>query len=188
MREPLVIAVAQPPCTPYDIAVNAATHAATVRSVGARVVVFPELSLTGYELDAPAIDAGDLRLVPIVEACASAGSVALVGAPVRGGSIAHRAAGRRRRRGKRRLPQDVVGHGRVHAVPLLQRLPPERVLLETDGPFARSGSHAAVPSDLPGTLDHLARLWEMPTSEARKAVAQNQQRLHGAYGEPPPAC
>jgi predicted amidohydrolase len=76
MREPLVIAVAQPPCTPYDIVVNAATHAATVRSVGARVVVFPELSLTGYELDAPAIDAGDLRLVPIVDACASAGSVA----------------------------------------------------------------------------------------------------------------
>jgi predicted amidohydrolase len=83
MREPLVIAVAQPLCMPYDIAVNAATHAATVRSVGARVVVFPELSLTGYELDAPAIEAGDLRLVPIVEACASAGSVALVGAPVR---------------------------------------------------------------------------------------------------------
>jgi predicted amidohydrolase len=84
MREPLVIAVAQPPCTPYDIAVNAATHAATVRSAGARVVVFPELSLTGYELDAPAIDAGDPRLVPIVQACAEAGSVALVGAPVRG--------------------------------------------------------------------------------------------------------
>ena len=84
MREPLVIAVAQPQCLPYDVAVNAVTHAATVRSAGARVVVFPELSLTGYELDAPAITVDDPRLTPIVEACAEAGSVALVGAPVHG--------------------------------------------------------------------------------------------------------
>ena len=84
LREPLVIAVAQPLCVPYDVAVNAVTHAATVRSAGARVVVFPELSLTGYELDAPAITAEDPRLTPIVEACAEAGSLALVGAPVQG--------------------------------------------------------------------------------------------------------
>lgn len=84
MREPLGIAVAQPPCVPYDVAVNAVTHAATVRSAGARVVVFPELSLTGYQLDAPAITVEDPRLVPIVEACAEAGSLALVGAPVHG--------------------------------------------------------------------------------------------------------
>jgi predicted amidohydrolase len=84
MREPLTIAVAQPPCVPYEVAVNAVTHAATVRSAGSRVVVFPELSLTGYELDAPAITVDDPRLVPIVEACTEAGSLALVGAPVHG--------------------------------------------------------------------------------------------------------
>lgn len=83
-RGPLVIAVAQPLCTPYDVVANALTHAATIRSAGARVVVFPELSLTGYELDAPAIDVEDPRLTPVVEACADAGSVALVGAPVPG--------------------------------------------------------------------------------------------------------
>jgi predicted amidohydrolase len=65
MREPLRVAVAQPPCVPYDVAVNAVTHAATVCSAGARVVVFPELSLTGYELDAPAITVEDPRLAPI---------------------------------------------------------------------------------------------------------------------------
>jgi predicted amidohydrolase len=48
------------------------------------VTVFPELSLTGYELDAPAITIEDPRLAPIVEACAEAGSLALVGAPVHG--------------------------------------------------------------------------------------------------------
>ncbi len=86
VREPLGIAVAQPLCVPYDVAVNAATHAATVRSADARVVVFPELSLTGYELDAPAITVEDPRFGPIVEACAEAGSLALVGAPVHGES------------------------------------------------------------------------------------------------------
>jgi len=84
MREPLVIAVAQPRCVSYDVAANAMTHAATVRSAGARVIVFPELSLTGYELDAPAITADDPRLTPVVDACAEVGSLALVGAPVRG--------------------------------------------------------------------------------------------------------
>ena len=84
MREPLVIAVAQPECVACEVAANALVHAAVVRSVGARVVVFPELSLTGYELDAPAVLPDDARLAPIVEACAEMGSVALVGAPVAG--------------------------------------------------------------------------------------------------------
>jgi predicted amidohydrolase len=84
MPEPLTVAAAQPPCASSDVAANAAVHAATVCSAGARVVVFPELSLTGYELDAPAIGVEDPRLGPIVEACAEAGSLALVGAPVYG--------------------------------------------------------------------------------------------------------
>jgi predicted amidohydrolase len=83
---PLAVAVAQPPCVSYDVAANAATHAATLRAAGARVVVFPEMSLTGYELDAPAIAAEDERLAPIVEACAETGSLALMGAPVDGGN------------------------------------------------------------------------------------------------------
>jgi predicted amidohydrolase len=68
----------------HDVAANVLTHAATVRSAAARVVVFPELSLTGYELDAPAITVDDPRLAPLLEACAETGSLALVGAPVRG--------------------------------------------------------------------------------------------------------
>ncbi len=84
MHEPLTIAVAQPLCVPYDVAANALTHAAIVRAAHARVVVFPELSLTGYELDAPAIAPDDPRLMPLVDACAETGSIALVGAPVDG--------------------------------------------------------------------------------------------------------
>ena len=84
MRDPLTVAVAQPPCESYDVAANALTAAATVRLAGTRVVVFPELFLTGYELDAPAISVEDPNLAPIVEACAGMGSLALVGAPVDG--------------------------------------------------------------------------------------------------------
>jgi predicted amidohydrolase len=84
MREPLVVAVAQPPCIPHDVATNAATHAATVRAAGARVVAFPELSLTGYELDTQAIAVDDRRLSPMIDACAETGSLALVGAPLLG--------------------------------------------------------------------------------------------------------
>ena len=48
MRQPLTIAVAQPGWVSYDVA----AHAAAARAAGTRVAVFPELSLTGYELDA----------------------------------------------------------------------------------------------------------------------------------------
>ena len=84
MRDPLTLAVAQPPTAPYDVGRNALAHAAAVRAAAARVVVFPELSLTGYELDASAITPGDPRLAPILDACAETGTTALVGAPVQG--------------------------------------------------------------------------------------------------------
>lgn len=67
MRKPLSIAVAQPLCVAYDVAVNAEIHAAAVAAADARVIVFPELSLTGYELDAPAMPTtptGPLRSGP----------------------------------------------------------------------------------------------------------------------------
>ncbi|GAB3841047.1 carbon-nitrogen hydrolase family protein [Micromonospora andamanensis] len=87
-RPPLSIAVAQPRCVAYDIDANVAAHAELVRAAAARVVVFPELSLTGYELDAAAVDPSDSRLAPLVTVCATLGALALVGAPVAGEHIA----------------------------------------------------------------------------------------------------
>jgi predicted amidohydrolase len=84
MREPLTVAAVQPPCISFDVAANAAAHAGAVLAASARVVLFPELSLTGYELNAPAVSPEDPRLLPIREACAETGSLALVGAPVAG--------------------------------------------------------------------------------------------------------
>jgi predicted amidohydrolase len=80
----LRLAVVQPPCVALDVAANARLHAEAVWLAAARVVVFPELSLTGYELAAPDVDPADVRLAPIVAACASTGSVVLAGAPVDG--------------------------------------------------------------------------------------------------------
>lgn len=83
-RGSLTIAAVQPATVPYDVAANAVAHAALVRAAGARVVVFPEMSLTGYEFDAPVVPPDDPRLAPIVAACAETGALALAGAPVAG--------------------------------------------------------------------------------------------------------
>lgn len=131
IREPLAIAVAQPALVSHDVAGNALVHARTIRAAGARVVVFPELSLTGYELDAPAIAVDDPRLAPIVEACAETGAVALVGAPVAGeaggrhiGVLAVDGAGARVAYGKVWLGGSEPGHFSPGSAP---------VVLEVDG-------------------------------------------------------
>jgi predicted amidohydrolase len=82
MAGPLVMAVAQPLCIPGEIALTAEAHARAVRTACARVVVFPELSLTGYDFEVPTVAPDDPRLAPIVDACAQTGTLALVGAPV----------------------------------------------------------------------------------------------------------
>jgi predicted amidohydrolase len=87
MRRALRIAVAQPECVAHDVATNATAHAELIIAANGRVVVFPEMSLTGYELDAKVVEPHDLRLAPIVDACARTGTIALVGAPVPGPSI-----------------------------------------------------------------------------------------------------
>jgi predicted amidohydrolase len=48
------------------------------------LIVFPELSLTGYELGAEPVSPGEEALMTIMRACADVNSVALVGAPVAG--------------------------------------------------------------------------------------------------------
>ena len=64
---PLQIAVAQPPCVTGALVANAEAHALTVLAARARLVVFPELSLTGYDLEAPTVALDDPALAPLVE-------------------------------------------------------------------------------------------------------------------------
>jgi len=88
-RAPLIVAAAQPRCTPFDLSANAAAHAEVVRAARARVVVFPELSLTGYQLDAPAVALDDPVLIGLQRVCAATDSVVLLGAPVGVGTAEH---------------------------------------------------------------------------------------------------
>jgi predicted amidohydrolase len=82
VRVPLRVAAVQPACTAKDVKRNARAHADAVLAARARVVVFPELSLTGYELDADTVDPEGSALEEVARACAVTGSSALVGAPV----------------------------------------------------------------------------------------------------------
>ncbi len=78
----LWVAAAQPRLIDGDVVANVAAHVDAVRRAGARLVVFPELSLTGYDVGAESTTPDDPRLTPLVQACAASGSVALVGAPI----------------------------------------------------------------------------------------------------------
>ncbi len=89
--EPLNVATVQPLTAPADVLANVAEHARLIRlagGLGVDVGVFPELSLTGLELEALAADPAlwlaqdDLRLEPLREACRAGGVHAVVGLPL----------------------------------------------------------------------------------------------------------
>jgi TatD DNase family protein len=60
---------------------------------------------------------------------------------------------------------------------LLARLPPDRVLLETDGPFTRHGGRAARPGDLIALVRRLADLWTLSVEVAHATLVDNQSRV-----------
>ena len=60
---------------------------------------------------------------------------------------------------------------------LLARLPHDRVLLETDGPYTRRAGQPCEPASLPALVDELARLWETTAEYARDTIVGNQRRL-----------
>lgn len=87
------IAVAQTCPVAGDVQANLDEHICLARlavTEGAEIVVFPELSLTGYELglaDSLAFSECDSRLSPLVDLAAVEGTILVVGAPVRVGSL-----------------------------------------------------------------------------------------------------
>jgi predicted amidohydrolase len=81
-------AAAQYGCVPLDIGANVARHLVFVdaaAAAGVQLLVFPELSLCGYELagmGACALQADDERLAPLRERAASSGMTIVAGAPL----------------------------------------------------------------------------------------------------------
>ncbi|MDP3226762.1 MAG: carbon-nitrogen hydrolase family protein [Acidovorax sp.] len=84
---PLLIAAAQITVVAHDVARNAQTHLAFVRAAaheGVQLLVFPELSLTGYELPqlaAHVVHAEHPLLAPLHQAARDHGMTLVVGAP-----------------------------------------------------------------------------------------------------------
>ena len=78
-----------------DVEANLAGHIPLIHAAAegqARVLVFPELSLTGYELDlaaALAFSESDPRLTPLIDLAAAHNMTLVVGAPVRIASSLH---------------------------------------------------------------------------------------------------
>lgn len=95
MTRARAIAAAQTIPIRGDVDANVEQHVRLVRVAAeerAQVLVFPELSLTGYELDLAddlAFSESDLRLAPLVEAASSCSITLVAGAPVRIGSRLH---------------------------------------------------------------------------------------------------
>ncbi|MFD8784642.1 carbon-nitrogen hydrolase family protein [Kitasatospora sp. NPDC059599] len=93
---PLRIATVQAQAVAGDISANAAQAAELIREAagaGARLVLFTEKFLSGYEPDLIrtdplkyAVQPGDPRLAPIADACRGTGTVAVVGAAVQDGA------------------------------------------------------------------------------------------------------
>lgn len=60
---------------------------------------------------------------------------------------------------------------------LLDRIPRDRLLLETDGPFVSVENRPATPHDTAGVIRRVAHLWEMTAEEAARGIQQNFKSL-----------
>jgi TatD DNase family protein len=62
---------------------------------------------------------------------------------------------------------------------LIAKMPPDRVLTESDGPFVRTGSRPCCPKDTEQAIAYLASCWECSTAHAAERVRQNFLRIVG---------
>lgn len=60
---------------------------------------------------------------------------------------------------------------------LVARMPRDRVLTESDGPFAQVDARAAMPSDVSAALRQLAKVWLVSSTDAHRTVMENFRTL-----------
>ncbi len=60
---------------------------------------------------------------------------------------------------------------------IVGRMPPDRVLTETDGPFVTIGSRIAAPTDVAVIEKKLAEMWSVPADDVRKRIDANFKRI-----------
>jgi len=65
---------------------------------------------------------------------------------------------------------------------IITRLPSERILTESDGPFVTIDGRPSIPADISLVEKHLASTWKVGDSEARQQLKRNFVRLRSALG------
>jgi TatD DNase family protein len=61
---------------------------------------------------------------------------------------------------------------------VLAAVPPDRVLIETDGPYVRQRGRPTAPTDVPAIVASLARRWGMTPTEAATRIGQTWAELN----------
>ena len=62
---------------------------------------------------------------------------------------------------------------------LIERMPKDKVLTETDGPYVKCSRRPAIPCDVDVVLKYLSQLWEANESEIEQTIESNYLRLTG---------
>jgi TatD DNase family protein len=62
---------------------------------------------------------------------------------------------------------------------LVSRMPKERILTESDGPFARLDGQSLVPWDVEKAIDALAEIWSSDRANAERLLNMNLRQLVG---------
>lgn len=60
---------------------------------------------------------------------------------------------------------------------IIERIPTDRILLETDGPFCKFEGRPAIPSDTAAVCSKLGELWSMSSADVTAVVDANFNRL-----------
>jgi TatD DNase family protein len=73
-----------------------------------------------------------------------------------------------------------VGPAMLHGTKgraLAERMPRDRILTESDGPFVQLHGHSILPWEVSQAVDALGRLWSIASEETQKALRDNLRRL-----------
>jgi len=62
---------------------------------------------------------------------------------------------------------------------IIERIPPERVLTETDGPYVKVKGRPAEPGDVKAIVDYLKDVWDKSFQEVEKTIELNFRILMG---------
>ena len=73
-----------------------------------------------------------------------------------------------------------------HGRQIVDILPRDRVLTETDGPYTKIGPRRTEPSDIPWLIARLGEHWQIPAETARERVAENMRTLTQPRSSTPP--